>query len=302
MRCVSEVLRQQSWNWWMERAQGTQVRDVGFSENSREFWMRSDSVRKQYMQPGTVLFVRRDGADLFGAQCRVRVERATRVAMAVWDAVCGAVVDGQVRRASSVAELSFRPTLTGHVIEVQLRHTAKPGFGTLREDLERVVDRAGPGSCIEWHLRADDRRQQHGGREKRAPKRQDKKPAADPQIAPAFVHSGLLYPAGLTRKQRRALVFRGRQGHVDPKELECPDGVRVAGVSDGAVTAARYAELLSGAGRSLAARLASSESAETDSLSGSLEASSSKSNACDVTGPYGPLSCIGAGCWADDSD
>ena len=45
------------------------------------------------------------------------------------------------------------------------------------------------------------------------------------QVPPGFVHNNVLYPAGLSRKQRRSIQFSGMQGHQDAAEY--PTGIKL---------------------------------------------------------------------------
>eukprot|EP01062_Namystynia_karyoxenos_P000391 TRINITY_DN10127_c1_g1_i1.p1 TRINITY_DN10127_c1_g1~~TRINITY_DN10127_c1_g1_i1.p1 ORF type:complete len:947 (+),score=188.43 TRINITY_DN10127_c1_g1_i1:74-2842(+) len=59
--------------------------------------------------------------------------------------------------------------------------------------------------------------------------------------ASPFVHNGRLYPSGLTRKQRRAILF----DHSARAELGCPDGIALRfEVPDGAISAREYNEVI----------------------------------------------------------
>eukprot|EP00755_Sulcionema_specki_P008100 Sspe_Gene.5801::Locus_1928_Transcript_1_1_Confidence_1.000_Length_1643::g.5801::m.5801/K03259/EIF4E; translation initiation factor 4E len=66
-------------------------------------------------------------------------------------------------------------------------------------------------------------------------------PVKKDQVAPSFVHKGMMYPQGLSRKQRRAIVYSGRQGHDD---VALPDGIYVGNaVEDGQITEEKFEEL-----------------------------------------------------------
>eukprot|EP00756_Hemistasia_phaeocysticola_P030658 Hpha_TRINITY_DN16303_c2_g1::TRINITY_DN16303_c2_g1_i1::g.61738::m.61738 len=70
--------------------------------------------------------------------------------------------------------------------------------------------------------------------------------------SPPFVHSGRLYPSGLTRKMRRAIQF----DHPDRARLGCPEGTELGfEVPNGPVSAQEYTNLV---GRSITATQAPS--------------------------------------------
>eukprot|EP01060_Flectonema_neradi_P029352 TRINITY_DN4037_c0_g1_i1.p1 TRINITY_DN4037_c0_g1~~TRINITY_DN4037_c0_g1_i1.p1 ORF type:complete len:434 (+),score=97.15 TRINITY_DN4037_c0_g1_i1:64-1365(+) len=62
------------------------------------------------------------------------------------------------------------------------------------------------------------------------------------QVPPGFIHNNILYPAGLSRKQRRSIQFSGMQGHQDITEF--PTGVQLPSVHEnGPVPFDKYDEL-----------------------------------------------------------
>ncbi|KAJ9458846.1 Eukaryotic translation initiation factor isoform 4E [Diplonema papillatum] len=98
------------------------------------------------------------------------------------------------------------------------------------------------------------------------------------QTPPPFAFNGSIYPAGLSRKQRRSIQFSGMQGHND---ITAPEGIFVGGVPDGPLTEEEYAQLAE-QGKKAAAQpqSAGDDTASDDSYGAGFERAPVRSASC----------------------